>query len=89
MNQPEFEVVVLLYMLHTHLLVNVFSVVGPVGRRVYPSRGRERQTVQASHRALEGAQQRPAGLSQPVEEEAHGPHDGGASAALRLLQHSR
>lgn len=59
------------------------------GSGVYPGRGRERQAVQTADRAPQGAQQRPASGRQHVEEEAHGPHDGGAPAALRLLQHRR
>ena len=45
--------------------------------------------MQAAHRAPERAQQRSACGGWRVEEEAHGPHDGGAPAALRLLQHRR
>lgn len=88
LNAHQLELVFLFYMMHIQLFANIMMCAWPVGCRVHPSRRRERQAVQAPHRALKGAQQRPAGLSQPVEEETHGPHDGGASAALRLLQHS-
>lgn len=67
--------------------VCVRAHVWTTGRRVHSSRRWKCQIVQASHRALEGAQQRPASLGQPVEEETHGPHDGGAPPALWLLQH--